>query len=496
MPSQINAELIEAPSALNTVDLFEISPSSMWLEDYSQLRELFESWRKQGVADIVSFLREDPQRIEQCAQCMQLVNVNRSTLALYAARSFEELSGRLNEVIRSDAHEYYIYELEQLWLGQTQFNSQTINYTLSGRRMNILLKGVIMPGHEHDWARVLLVIEDVTELEQSRLQAKHSAQYARNLFQHAPISLWVEDFTAVKKSLEELRSHGISDLRTFTDVNPEFVDRCIAQVRVIDVNHYTLGLFKAESKAQLLANLNQVFQSQVYDTFREQLIDLWEGRLFQQREVIHQDLEGNILHIHMQFSVFNGHEDDWSLVLLALTDITARKKAESYLEYLGQHDVLTKLKNRTFYNDELRRLTRQAILPVSLMVIDLNCLKEVNDKYGHLSGDALLQRTGEILTQLVKEPYHAARVGGDEFVVIMPKATEAECEVLTESLLSMVELNNQFYAGPKLRLSSGYATCREPGTLEQTLRKADQRMYEHKRAYYKQVTIANQEALD
>ena len=61
----------------------------------------------------------------------------------------------------------------------------------------------------------------------------------------------------------------------------------------------------------------------------------------------------------MQFSVLPGHENDWSLVQVALTDITARKKAEAYLEYLGKHDVLTKLYNRSFYVDELNRLERQ-----------------------------------------------------------------------------------------------------------------------------------------
>ncbi|MFX8133608.1 histidine kinase, partial [Acinetobacter baumannii] len=85
-------------------------------------------------------------------------------------------------------------------------------------------------------------------------------------------------------------------------------------------------------------------------------IDLWEGKLFQQREVVNYGLDGNPLNIHLQFSVFPGREKDWSKVLLALTDITARKKAESYLEYLGKHDVLTKLKNRSFYVDEVNRL--------------------------------------------------------------------------------------------------------------------------------------------
>lgn len=482
---------LDSESAL---DFFDISPSCMWLEDYSQLRELFSMWRQQGVEDLVAYLQEDPQRIKQCSECIQLLRVNQSTLKLYAAQSYEDLASRLDEVLRDDTYEPFILELEQLWTGKTQFESKTVNYSLNGRRIDILLKGVVLRGHAQDWGRVLVVTEDVTELEQARSQAKESAQYARNLFQNAPISLWVEDFSAIKHSLQELRDHGISDLRTFTDVHPEFIERCMAQIRVLDVNNYTLSLFKATSKAQLLSTLPSVFREEMIPTFREQLIDLWEGRLFQQREVINHDLEGNLLHIHMQFSVFNGYERDWSLVLLALTDISARKKAEAYLEYLGKHDVLTKLKNRAFYNDELNRLSRLGTLPISFIIIDLNYLKEVNDTFGHVSGDSLLQRTGEILLQVVEEPYQAARVGGDEFVIILPNATELECETLVASINSLVELNNQFYAGPKLRLSMGYATCRELGKLEKTLREADQRMYEQKRQFYSQMNEADPDA--
>ena len=105
--------------------------------------------------------------------------------------------------------------------------------------------------------------------------------------------------------------------------------------------------------------------------FREQLIDLWQGKLFQQREVVNYSLDGDELHLHLQFSVLPGHENDWSLVQIALTDITARKKAEAYLEFLGKHDVLTKLYNRSFYVDEVNRLERNGPLwPVTILVAD------------------------------------------------------------------------------------------------------------------------------
>ena len=118
-----------------------------------------------------------------------------------------------------------------------------MNYTLSGRRLDIQLKGSVLPGHEDRWDRVLIAIEDVTEREAARRQLSTSETYARGLFEHSPVSLWVEDFSAVKQLLDDVRRQGISDFRVFTDVHPEFVSRCMSEIRVIDVNRHTLELF-------------------------------------------------------------------------------------------------------------------------------------------------------------------------------------------------------------------------------------------------------------
>jgi diguanylate cyclase (GGDEF)-like protein len=284
--------------------------------------------------------------------------------------------------------------------------------------------------------------------------------------------------------LDEVRMQGITDFRTFTDVHPEFVERCMAEIHVLDVNLHTLEMFKAADKGALLGRLREVFRDDMRPHFRDQLLDLWEGRLFQKREVINYALDGDALNIYLQFSVFPGHEKDWDLVLLALTDITARKKAESYLEYLGKHDILTRLKNRSFYVDELNRLQRKGPFPVTAIMIDLNDLKTVNDQLGHAAGDALLRRAGEALAKAVDKPFHAARIGGDEFAVLMPGADEPDGKTLMEGIRTQIDLNNQFYTGPALSVSMGSATCHNGERLEDALRQADLAMYEDKRNHY------------
>ncbi|ODN68823.1 putative diguanylate cyclase YedQ [Methylobrevis pamukkalensis] len=380
-----------------------------------------------------------------------------------------------------DAH---IGELVQLWEGQTSYSGRTVNYTLGGRRLDIELEATILPGHEDTWARVLFAIEDVTERESARRRHAESEMFARGLFEHSPVSLWVEDFSSIKTLLDEIRTRGIEDLRVFTDVHPEFVQRCMREIRVIDVNRHTLRMFGAPDARTLLNRLGDVFRDNMQPHFREQLIDLWQGRLFQTREVINYALDGTELNVHMQFSVLPGHEHDWRLVQVALTDITARKKAEAYLEYLGKHDVLTKLYNRSFYADELNRLERNTPYPVTVIIADLNGLKACNDELGHAAGDALLRRTGEVLSEAVQKPAHACRIGGDEFAVLMPAADAREGEAMIEKIRKLVALNNQFYSGMTVSLSIGIATREKGERMEDVVRRADRSMYDAKRAHY------------
>ncbi|MCB8821759.1 sensor domain-containing diguanylate cyclase [Microvirga rosea] len=467
-------------------EMFDLAPVSLWLEDYSGIKILFDEWRRAGVRSLRQYLEEDPRRAEACSSRIRVIKVNRKTLALFDATDCDHLVENLATIFQNDMLKAHIDEMVQLWDGGTEFFSNTVNYSLSGRRLDIQLKGMILPGYEGSWERVLVAVEDVTERETARRQLAESERYARGLFEHSPISLWVEDFSSVKRLLEEVRENGITDFRVFTDVHPEFVERCMNEIQVIDVNHHTLELFAAPDKETLLKNLREIFRDDMKPHFREQLIDLWEGRIFQRREVVNYSLLGDQLHLHLQFSVLPGHEHDWSLVQVALTDITARKKAEAYLEYLGRHDVLTKLYNRSFFVDELNRLERKGPFPVTIIVADLNGLKATNDQLGHAAGDALLRRAGEVLNKAIQRPCSAARIGGDEFALLLPNTDEREGAVLTESIEKLVAVNNQFYSSQPLSFAIGMATAIPGERLEDVVKRADLAMYDAKRAYYAQ----------
>ncbi|MEK7696330.1 MAG: PAS domain-containing protein, partial [Pseudomonadota bacterium] len=280
--------------------LFQLAPVSLWLEDFSAVRQAFTQLRADGVTNLRRHLRDNPSEVARCSSLIRVLDVNRRTLDLFRAADLDTLVANLHTVFRDDMFDQHVEELGQLWDGDNRFSSQTVNYTLDGERLDIRLEARVMPGHEDDWSRVLLSIEDITARVRNERDLRRAQQYAVGLFEHSPVSLWVEDFSVVKMLLDEVRAAGITDFRTFLNVHPDFVSRCMQEIRVLDVNQQTLAMFGAPSKEILLSRLGDVFRDDMRIHFAEQLVDLWHEKLWQQREVINYALDGRPVDVFMQ----------------------------------------------------------------------------------------------------------------------------------------------------------------------------------------------------
>lgn len=473
--------------------IFDLSPIPMWLEDFSAIQAIFNQWRSDGVTDLALHLQQNPDLVTLCAHQIKIVKVNQKTLDLFEAQSLKHLTQNLSTIFQHQMFDAHVAELVALWKGELEFTSTTTNFTLSGQPLDIKLRAVVLPGSEQSLDRILLTTEDISGYMQARRLEEKNRRLAEARFSYSPTSLWVEDFSRIKLRLDHLKSIGIDDFRTFLDVHQDFVQQCIEDIVLLDVNQATLDLFKASTKSDLFQNLKKVFSKEMHQTFKEQLIELWNGKIHHSREAINYALDGSIRYVLLQFTVFPGYEEDWGLVQLALTDITARKKAESYLEYLGKHDVLTKLKNRSFYTEEIHRLERALIRPVSAIFLDMNGLKPINDQFGHDVGDEILRRMGNILSRTIHNTsYTASRIGGDEFVILMQGANETTVQSTILTIQELLNIDNQYYSNHIISASMGFATSLENETIEDMLKRADQSMYDHKRQYYKYLSNKNQ----
>ncbi|MHB8908967.1 MAG: sensor domain-containing diguanylate cyclase [Syntrophales bacterium] len=165
-----------------------------------------------------------------------------------------------------------------------------------------------------------------------------------------------------------------------------------------------------------------------------------------------------------------------------LVDISERKRAEERLRDLGNRDHLTGLYNRAFFQEELDRLETGRRFPVSIVMVDVDRLKEINDTEGHQAGDDRLRRTAEVLGTFRNEDV-VARIGGDEFAVILPATDAATAESVLERVRESLADHNRRHPGKPLSLSFGVATGKKGANLADILRRADEGMYDHKTGF-------------
>lgn len=162
-------------------------------------------------------------------------------------------------------------------------------------------------------------------------------------------------------------------------------------------------------------------------------------------------------------------------------DVTEQKQYQDQLEYLSLHDPLTGLFNKAYYDSELRRLEGGRDYPVAIISADLNDLKKINDTHGHKAGDRVLKNCAEVLKTSIRKGDVLARVGGDEFVIVMPRTDRTAGEGVLKRIYSSLEIFNQKPGELPIGLSLGLAVSAGPEEdLEETFIEADRIMYRQK----------------
>lgn len=243
---------------------------------------------------------------------------------------------------------------------------------------------------------------NVTQKEKIRIELMRSEERFRTIFEEAPIGMAIFD---------ERTGNALQVNARFAEI----VGRTKEDVLNLDWRQYT----HHDDVTENLHQVNLLVENKI------------PGFSIDKRFV---KPDGEIVWANMTVAPFKSSGSREHGDLCMIEDITARKKAEEEILYLSYYDQLTGLYNRRYYEEERKRIDTSRNLPITLVLADVNGLKLTNDAFGHALGDNLLKKIAQVFKSECRVEDIIARVGGDEFVFLLPKTNSMEAEKIIERI--------------------------------------------------------------
>jgi PAS domain S-box-containing protein len=160
-------------------------------------------------------------------------------------------------------------------------------------------------------------------------ELRESEEKYRELFEASPVSLWEEDFSAVKQYLDELRQKGVPDLGVYLVNNPDEIAKCAGLVKVVKINKATLNLYDAKSVDEVIGGLGSVLTEDSNRAFVSEVVALVQGKKHYAAEFENLTLHGEMKHCNVICTVVPGYEQSLARVLICIVDLTVQKKLEA-----------------------------------------------------------------------------------------------------------------------------------------------------------------------
>jgi diguanylate cyclase (GGDEF)-like protein/PAS domain S-box-containing protein len=427
-------------------NIFETAAVSIWEEDFSAVKAAIEELRQQGITDFERYLDEHPQFLHLAAQKIRVRDVNNTTVRMFGAQNKAQLLDNLAKIIPADALSVLKEEILAIAAGKTYFASETVNCTLQGKRIDVLVSITFPPPEDREAFRsVLVTLMDITARKQVEREVEKQRHLFQQLFENTPVAIAMLDtqdrLVRVNRAFESLFGY------TQDEVIGQYInDLIIPPERVEEASGLSLAVFSGAT------------------------IDKETVRMRKDHSLV--PVQVYAAPIQVGEEIVGGYA--------MYVDLSDRKQKEQKLEYLSSHDVLTGLYNRAYFEETLAQLEKKSTLPISILVADVDGLKRINDEFGHSAGDDLLRSAAEILRASFRAEDVVARIGGDEFAVLLPGADEQIAEQLSRRIASNLKRYNLSHPQMPVHLSYGIATATQPLPLAQLFSQADHKMYEHK----------------
>ncbi|MDW7651883.1 MAG: diguanylate cyclase, partial [Bacillota bacterium] len=209
-------------------------------------------------------------------------------------------------------------------------------------------------------------------------------------------------------------------------------------------------------------------------------LEFLANRIPERKEFRYRHKEGHYIWLEAIATPVYDSDNNVEGILISSRDITARKEVEEQLRVLSLFDTLTGLYNRTYFEQEMRRIQNSRSASVGIIICDVDGLKLFNDSLGHDAGDNLLKVAANVLKSCFREEDMVARIGGDEFAIILPNSSVELVEAACRRVREAINAYNEQYPKLTLSISVGYAVSRKDTNLRDLFKEADNNMYREK----------------
>jgi len=249
------------------------------------------------------------------------------------------------------------------------------------------------------------------------------------------------------------------------------------QFRYVEVYGRGLQLFNLKEKDMIGKTFKEIFGSNLGDEREKHLQNALKGL----KSVYSWKYTNNGEDVYLEtvVSPLYDAENEIMGIVGVTRDITEQEIRYNEMVHTSNHDYLTGLYNRRYYIQMLEELDSKRVYPFSVINIDFNGLKIINDAYGHAAGDQALIRTAELLLENSPKDYIVSRVSGDEFTIIMPKSDKQTTDIFISDLNK--RFSNEYIGNIELSIAIGYYVKHDSSIDVDEVRKlAENDMFRHK----------------